>query len=125
MRHAALAEEAFLAREAAVDELVHDDEMPGRQVFLQAADSGERNHVRAAGPLQRVDIGAIIQVAGREPVAAAVARQEHAAHAVEHAMQEFIGRRRPRATGCRAPLALFQALDVIEAGAADYADDSH
>jgi hypothetical protein len=42
MRHAALAEEALLARETAVDELVDDDEMPGRQLLLQAADRGQR-----------------------------------------------------------------------------------
>jgi len=37
MRHDALTEKALLTGEAAVDELIDDDEMPRRQVSFQAA----------------------------------------------------------------------------------------
>jgi hypothetical protein len=76
MRDAAGAEEALLAREGAVDELVDDDEVPRRQLLAQRADGGEREDLGAARALQRVDVGAVVQLEGGTRVAAAVARQE-------------------------------------------------
>ena len=122
MGDAALAEEAFLACEAAVDELVDDDEMTGRQILAQAADRRQRDHFGAAEPLQRVDIGAVVQMAGRERMAAAVTRQEHAAHAGEAAFQQRVGRVAPGRRHA-APHFLLQPVHVIQAGAADDADD--
>src|SRR5262249_14311911 len=74
MRDAAAPEEAFLPREGAVDELVDDHELARRQLLLEAADGRERQDVGDAGALQRVDIGAEIDLARRDGMTAAVAR---------------------------------------------------
>ena len=122
MSDAAGAEEAFLAREAAVDELVDDHEMSRRQFLFQAADRGEREDVGDAEALHRVDIGAVVQPARRDFMAAAVAGQKHHLHAFEHAAEKFIRRRSPRRFHLL-PARLGEALDLVQAGAADNADD--
>ena len=76
MRDEALAEERFLAREGTIDELVGQHESAGRQLLAEGADRADRNDLGHARAFQRVDVGAVIDVGGREFVAAAVARQE-------------------------------------------------
>ena len=97
VRHAARPEEAFLAREGAVDELVDQHEMPGRELLLQRAAGRDRHQVGDARPLQGVDVGAVVDGRGRHLVAAAVARQEADRQPVELGEQDLVGRRRPRA----------------------------
>ena len=75
--HQPSAEEAFLARERAVDELIGDDEGARRQFLLERPTSRKRDDLGDAGALQAIDVGAEVKLAGRDAVAAAVARQEH------------------------------------------------
>ena len=74
--HQAGAEEALVAREGAVDELVHHHEGARRQVGAQATHGRQREHIGRAQYLQGRHIGAVIHFRRRDAVAAAVARQE-------------------------------------------------
>src|SRR4029453_10270581 len=56
MGHEAFAEEALLAREGAVDELVDYDEMTGRQVLPQRAAGRQRQDIADAGTLPGYDV---------------------------------------------------------------------
>ena len=76
MRDAAGAEERAGARMRAVDELIDQHEGAGRQLLLERAAGRERNEIGHAGALEHVDIGAIIDVARRQPMTFVVARQE-------------------------------------------------
>jgi hypothetical protein len=95
MRHHAGAEEGFLAREGAVDELVDGDEIAGRILFLQRAAGGDRQHVGAARRLQRGDVGAVGHVGRCQPVALAMARQEDKFDLADPPAHQRVRRRAP------------------------------
>src|SRR4051812_255334 len=61
----------------AVDELIDQHEGAGRQFLLERAAGRERDEVGYAGTLQTIDVGAVVDVGGREPMALVVARQEY------------------------------------------------
>src|SRR6185503_14642056 len=92
MRDAALAEEALLPREGAIDELIGEDESAGRQIDIEAADRRERDEIGDARAFQRVDIGAKIDLRGRQLMAASVPRQEHHLGAAELAEAQLVRR---------------------------------
>ncbi len=73
--------------------------VPGASASRSEPDRGDREDVGAAGALQRVDVGAGVDGARRQRMAAAVARQEDQAHAAE--LADKAARRRARRTGCR------------------------
>jgi hypothetical protein len=105
----------------AVDELVDQHEGAGRQLLAERAAGRERNEVGDAGALQYVDIGAIVDVGGREPVAPVVAGQEHDRQAGDLADPQRARGLAPRAF--EALLAhVFQARQVVNAGPADDAE---
>ena len=118
MRHEAGAEEAGLAREGAVDELVGHQEGARRQLFLQRTAGRHRNHVGDADTLQGIDIGAVIDAAGRLDMATSVARQEDHVDAVQGAGQKLVGRLAPGASD-GLPAGILQPLNVIDAGTAN------
>ena len=122
MRHKAGAEEAFLARNRAVDELVGHHESARRQLFAQRAAGGDRDEIGHAHALEGIDVGAVVDGGRRLDVAAAVARQEHHVDAVEGAGQKLVGRRAERALH-RLPLRVFQAGDLVDARTADDAEN--
>ena len=66
----------LLALMGAVDELIDQHEGAGRQLLLERAAGRKRDEVGDPCPLQHVDIGAVVDVGWREPVALVVARQE-------------------------------------------------
>ena len=76
MRDAAGAEERARPRMRAIDELIDQHEGAGRQLLLERTAGRERNEVGYAGALEHVDIGAVVDVARRKPMALIVARQE-------------------------------------------------
>ena len=76
MRHAARAEEGRLAQIGAIDELVDHHEHARIELPVERPAGGKRDDVGDAGPLQRVDVGAIVDRRRREPVAAAVPGEE-------------------------------------------------
>ena len=62
MRDDPLAEEALLPSETAIDKLIDDDEVSGRQFRREAANGGQRQHIGHTGAFQCVDVGAVIQM---------------------------------------------------------------
>ena len=60
VRDEARAEEARLAREGAIDELIDEHEKAGIEFAAEGPACGHRDDVRDARPLQGVDIGAIV-----------------------------------------------------------------
>jgi hypothetical protein len=121
VRDQAAAEERALALVRAVDELVDQHERARRQFLLERAAGRQRNEVGDAGALEDVDIGAVIDVGRRQPVALVVARQKHDRQAVDLADPQRPRRLAPRAFD--ALLAhLGEARQVVNAGAADDAE---
>ena len=51
--------------------------VPGGSLLLERAAGGERDEVGHARALERIDIGAVVDVGRRQPVAGVVARQKH------------------------------------------------
>ena len=76
MRHQAGFEEGGGPSLGAVDELVHHHKITRRHGGIQRANRRHSQHIGATQALQRIDIGADVQLVGRDAVAAAVARQE-------------------------------------------------
>ena len=83
VRDAAFAEERGLAQMRAVDELVDHDEGAGWQFLLERAAGRQRDKVGDAGAFEDVDVGAVVDVGGRQAVALVVARQEDDRQAVD------------------------------------------
>ncbi len=122
MSHQPLVEKGLLARESAVDELIDDHEGAGGQVLAQRPDGGEREDLGHARALHGVDVGPEVQAAGRDAVTAPVTRQEDQFLAVQFAEQKLVGGG-AEGTFDPAPLLVFQAFDLVDAAAADDADD--
>jgi hypothetical protein len=59
------AEEALVAGEGLIDELIDDHKHSGRQLFLQRADRAHRDDLRDPGALERIDVGTKIDFGGR------------------------------------------------------------
>ena len=86
----AVAEESGDAKEGAVDELIGNDEVAGLVLFFQRADGGDGENALDAELLQRINIGAEIQLRGKDAVAAAVPGEEGDLAALEIAEDESI-----------------------------------
>ena len=67
------------------------------------------------------DVGAMIQFAGQNPVAASVARQKNHVASGEFAGEQIIGRRAERRFDLH-PFLVGEAFEVVKSGAADDAD---
>ena len=119
MRDAAGAEEALVAGEGAVDELVDQHEMPRRHRLVQRADGGDRNQRGDAAALHHVDIGAVVDVGRRVAVAAAMTRQEDDLQPVDLADPHGIRRLAPGACDLD-PFGAFQRRQVVEPRSADH-----
>lgn len=108
--------------EGAVDELIDNHEAAGGQVFLKRAAGGDGDHIGDPCAFQRVDIGAVIDGAGRLDVAATVPRQEDQIDALEGAEQQLIRRSAPWAFD-PLPAGIFEAGNIVDAAAAYDAED--
>jgi len=122
MRDATRSEKALFAGKGAVDELVDQHEIAGREILAQAADRRQRDDVGHAAALQRVDIGAEIDAGRRQGVAAPVSRQEYDRLPAESAKAELVGGLAERARH-PPPRDVGEPVDLIEPAAADNADD--
>ncbi len=121
MGDAAGTEKAFRAGKGAVDELIDDDEVARHQILAQAADRRERDDVGDAAALQRVDIGAEIDLRRRQEMPAPVPRHEHDPLSAEDAEAEFV-RGLPERALDPPPGDIGQPVDLVEAAAPDDAD---
>src|SRR4051794_11427605 len=128
MRHrdmpdAAWPEKTFLTSESAIDELIDQDEIAGREILAQAADRRQRDDVGDPAALQRVDIGAKVDRRGRQYMPAAVPRQKDDRLSVECAETEFVRGPAVRAFN-PAPSDIGETVDPVEPAAADNTDNA-
>jgi hypothetical protein len=87
MRHTAGAEERVRPRMGAVDKLIDQHERAGRQFRLEGAAGRQRNEIGHAGAFERIDIGAIVDIARRQPMALVVPREKNDRQAGDLARQ--------------------------------------
>ena len=88
--HDAAAEKGGFAPFCAVEELIGDEEIHRRIIFAKRAHRADGNDVLDAENFQRIDVGAVIDFARREEMAASVARKKSDAAAFERAHDECI-----------------------------------
>ena len=121
MAHAAGPEEGLVARDGAVDELIHEHEIARRAVLAERPAGRDRDHVGDTKPFERVDIGAVGHGRGGMDMAAPVAGQKGHRHTLERAGEDRVGWRAPRGFDLlpRGPL---QPVDLVESRAADHPD---
>jgi hypothetical protein len=102
-----------------IDELVRHDEVTRLDLLLHRADRADAHEVRRPRLLQRADVRAVVDLMRRDPVAAAVARQEEERRpARERALHEHVARAPER----RVDLDLrhvAEALHLVESAAAE------
>ncbi len=84
------AEEALFTREGAVDELVDDHELTRRQILAQGPDRRNGDNVGAAGALERIHIGARIDVRRRQSMSASVAGKKDKVHSADPTGQQLV-----------------------------------
>src|SRR5690606_12441445 len=119
-----LVEERRRAALGAVEELVRDDEVERRELFLERPDGAEREQPLDAELLEAVDVRAERQVRRDDAVAAAVARQEGDLASAYLAEDVGVRRRSPRRfDGHLAPV--LERFHVVQAPASDDADCGH
>jgi hypothetical protein len=108
------AKEAWRALHSAIDELVDDDETPRLKLLAKRAHGRDCDYVGATAGLQRSDVGACIDLMGRNAVAATMPWQKAQSDISDPSMQDLIRRRPPF---CRyiVPLGVFQRVDCIKA----------
>src|SRR5208337_3188807 len=93
VRHHAAAEKSVYAMASAIEKLVGDDEVQRLMLFLQRSDCGDRNDALDSKLFEAVNIGAEIQLAGQDAMAASMARQERHSAALDRAAHVGVRRR--------------------------------
>ena len=122
VRHDAAAEKrVFRTALGAVEELVNQHDVARLVFFLQRADGADADDPGDAEFFHRPDVGAMIQFAGQDAVAAAVPRQENHVAPGEFAGEQIV-RGRAKGRFDLHPFLVGEAFDVVKAGAADDAD---
>ena len=121
MGHASCSEKGFFPRKGAVDELIHDHEIPRRHMLSERSAGRNRDHVGCPQTLERVDIGTVGHRSRRMFVPPAVARQKGHFHTVERAGQNLVRGISPGGFH-RNPFGPFQTVDIINARSADHRD---
>ena len=74
----------------AVDELVGHDKVGGLVLFLERADGGDRDDALDAELLEGINVGAEVELGGKDAMAAAVAREKGDLAAFELAENEGV-----------------------------------
>jgi hypothetical protein len=90
VRDHAAAEEGADALAVTVDELVGDDDVPGRDLLAQAPDRAHRHDPLDTEALQREDVGAEVDLGGEQAMPAPVPRQEDETRAAEPADDHLV-----------------------------------
>jgi hypothetical protein len=104
-----------------IDELIDNDKSAGRQFLLEGAVGRQRNQVVDPGPLKHIDIGAVVDIGGRQPVTFVVPRQKNDLQAGVGAAAQRRRRLAPLAISPRR--GHLQARQIIkDAGCADNAE---
>jgi hypothetical protein len=115
------AEESGGALEGPIHELIGDDHVQRRVFLLERAHGGDGEDALHAQRLQGVDVGAEVDLAGRDAMAAPVAGQEGDLAPLERPEDEDIGRRTERGLH-RDLVRVRHAAHLVEAAAADDPD---
>ena len=118
---AAAEEGVLVATAGAVEELVGEEDVFGGVFLLEAADGGDGDDPADVEVAHGPEVGAVVEFGGENAVAAGVAGEEDEAAAVELADDEGVGRGAEWGVD-EDFLTVGEAVDVIEAAAADDAD---
>jgi hypothetical protein len=105
----------------AIDELIGEDDFARFEFGLQGADGADADDPADAELFHAVDVGAGVQFAGKNTMAAGVAREENDVSASEFAGEEFIGGIAEGGLDFD-PFLIRKPFNTIEAAAADNAD---
>ncbi len=118
----AVAEEGEVgAAFGAVDELVDGDDVGGFVLFFERADGADADDVADAELFHAVDVGAVVELAGEDFVAAAVTGEEHDVAVGDAAGEKVIGGFAERG-GDANPAFVLDGFHLVKAAAADDAD---
>src|SRR6185436_20550131 len=111
-----LAEEGRAPLLRAVDELIRNDDVSRMDPLLHRSDRRRRQDALDAERLHRVDVRAIVDVAGEDAVAASVAREERNRSIAEAADEQGV-RGGPERRGDRVLAPIRQPREVVEPAA--------
>ena len=121
MGHDAIAEEASLPGKGTVDELVGNDKVRGLVLLFERTDRRDRKDVFDAKHLHAIDIGAEVELAGRDAMALAMAREEGDGTPIKLADHVRVRRRTKRCLDHLFPQ-VCQSGHGVQAAAADNAN---
>ena len=96
MRDNAVSEKCVHAMTGAIEELIRDHKIQRLVLFLQRSHRGDGHDALDAQLLEAVNVGAEIQFAGKDAMAAPVTRQESDLAALERAADVGVRRRAER-----------------------------
>src|SRR6185369_9930134 len=121
MGDAALAEKRAFALEGAVDELVDQYEGSRRQYRPERSTSRKRDQVGHAGALEYVDVGPVVDVGRRQPMALVMPRQKDDRKPCDRTAPKRRGRLAPGA-GDRLFAGTLEPRQVVNARSSDNAE---
>src|SRR4249920_2206229 len=116
------AKKSARALAGSIDKLVRHDEMTGRDFLAKTADRADRNNPLDAQLLHGENVGAKVNLRGQPAMSFTVTRLKHQIAVAELAAHELIGRFAERCSN-RYFAYSFEAFHLIQAAAADDADD--
>ena len=105
----------------AVHKLVNEHDVARLDFFLQRADGADTDDPGDTELFHRPDVGAMVEFAGHDPMAAPVTGKKNHVAPGELAGQQIVRRRAERGFDLH-PFLVGEAFDVVKAGAADDAD---
>src|SRR5450432_384222 len=105
----------------AVEKLVNDHDVAWLVFFLQRADSADTNNPCDPEFFHGPDVGAVVQFAGQNPVATAMAREKNNVAPGQFAGQQIVGGIAERSFDFY-PLLVGEPFEIVKPGAADDAD---
>ena len=76
MGHTACPEETRLPLDRAIHKLIDKHDRTRRQMLAKRSASRQRDQIRDTGLLQNIDIGAVVDIGGRQSMPLAMARQK-------------------------------------------------
>src|ERR1035437_1708895 len=88
--HQSGAKKTLLPGKGSINELVHNHEHAWPQILAQGTDRTDGDQVGHAGALQDINVGPVVDLGGRDPVPASMARQKYYRLPVQLTKQEFV-----------------------------------
>lgn len=118
---AAAEESVFESFFGAIDKLIGKDNFAGLKFGLQGADSADADDPARAEFFHAEDVGAMVEFAWQDAMAASMARKKNNVAAGEFAGEKFVGRSAEGGVDLH-PFLVGKTFDVVKAAAANNAD---